>query len=71
MENLRLITKLNLLKEEVLLKIKTKGRILTKVRSSAIIVINLVIVLMNVGSRRIKRLRKPILLKEVTLMHCC
>jgi hypothetical protein len=70
-QNPRLITKLNLLKEEVLEKIRTRRRILTRVRFSVIIVTSMDILLMNVGSRKIRILKKPILLMEVTLMQCC
>jgi len=69
MGNPRLKTKLNLLKEEVLLKIRTKGRILIRVRFSATIVRSMKNLLMSVGSRRIKRLRKQILLIVLILMQ--
>jgi len=69
MGNPKLKTKLNLLKEEVLLKIRTKGRILIRVRFSATIVTSMDTLLMIVGSRRIKRPRKQILLMVVILMQ--
>ena len=62
--------KLNLLKED-LVKIKTRRGTLIKVKFSAIIVKSMDTLLMNVGSRRIKRLKKPILLMKVTLIQCC
>ena len=70
MQDPKLRTKPNLLKEEVLAKIRTR-RILTRVRFSVIIVTSLDILLMNVGSRKIRKLRKPILLMKVILMQCC
>ena len=68
MQDPKLRTKPNLLKEEVLAKIRTRRRILTRVRFSVIIVTSLDILLMNVGSRKIRKLRKPILLMKVILM---
>jgi len=47
MENPKLRTKLNLQKDEVLLKIRIRRRILIKAKFSAIIVINLDILLMK------------------------
>jgi len=66
-----LTTKLNLLKEEVLEKIRTKRRVLIKARSNVIIVISMDILLMSVGLRKIRIMRKPILLMKVTLMLYC
>jgi hypothetical protein len=71
MQNPKMRTKLNLLKEEVLVKIRSRRRILTRVRFSAIIVTSLDTLLMSVGSRNNRRLRKPILLMKMTLMQCC
>jgi len=62
--------KLNLLKED-LVKIKTRRGTLIKVRFNAIIVKSMDTLLMSLGSRGIKRLKKPILLMKVTLIQCC
>jgi len=58
MGNPKLGTKLNLLKEEVLLKIITRRRILIKLRVSVTTVRSMDTLLLSFGSRRIKRLRK-------------
>jgi len=58
MGNPKLGTKLNLLKEEVLLKIITRRRILIKLRFSVTTVRSMDTLLLSFGSRRIKRLRK-------------
>ena len=58
-------------RREVLGKIRTRRRILIRVRFSVIIVTSLDILLMSVGSRKIRIQKKPILLMEVTLMQCC
>jgi DNA-binding transcriptional regulator LsrR (DeoR family) len=52
----KLMTKLNLLKEEGLVKVTTTRRSLTIVRCSAAIVKNLGILLMNVGTRKTNRM---------------
>jgi threonine synthase len=58
MKRLNLMTNLNLLKEEGLAKVTTKRRTLIKVRCNAIIVRSMDILLMSVGTRRIKRMKK-------------
>jgi len=64
----KLRTNLNLLKEEVLLKIRTRRRIFIKVGFSATTVRSMNTLLISVGSRKIKRPRKQILLMEAILM---
>ena len=58
MGNSKLVTKLNLQKEEVWERISTRKRILIRVKFSSIIVRSIDILLMNVRSRRIKRLKE-------------
>jgi hypothetical protein len=71
MERLNLMTNLNLLKEEGLARVTTKRRSLIRVRCNAIIVRNLDILLMNVGTRKINRMMvRQMLLKEEIQIRC-
>jgi hypothetical protein len=67
----RLMTKLNLLKEEALAKVTTKRKNLIRVRCSVIIVRSMVILLMNVGSRKINKMRVRLMWLKVEIQMQC
>jgi hypothetical protein len=65
------MTKLNLRKEEALAKVTTKRKNFIRVRCSVIIVRSMVILLMNVGSRKINKMRVRLMWLKVEIQMQC